>query len=676
MIGSERGQAVLFQTAEAVDADISRHKPRRAPRGVGPIAVAAILGAFWMGAAAAFLWGYFGPGALAQLDIHLLVLAAFATLMPPLLLIAGAWALSRGQAMAAAVDVLAEATDRLFTADETSARAAARLGRTVRRELDGLNTGLDGAFTRLRALEGVLESQISALDEAGARADVRAEAAASRLANERERLDALAGTLGDAAARASELVAGRTAQLKSNIESAEGALKAAGLSLETQVMNFRSAADAAAEAPHTVAVELDRQAKHIESVADAAMARAEFVLGRHERHRAAMADLLHRLKDDGATLENALAAQRTALEGALAAVGAQAETFETLFTDADRRLDVMMANGAARTQQLTAGFVREADRLKEFSDNAVAALNRVVGALRDAGLGAQTLIGESTADAKANAKALVGDAMAECERLLRAAGELAVETKEIKETLTGAVEEMQRHLLALPGIAKQEAQRVRDLVRLETEEILDLSSRTLSTIHARSVARTTAARTQLGSEAPAEEPESDGLLGLARRLTQRSKRKDAADQKPWEMSTLLAAAETNEGKGREFKPEAAAALGALQAVLSDLAIDLDAMGVRQDSSEDDWRRYLAGDRATFARRLAYTIDADAVDRIAVLYRENGRFREASNVYMAEFETLLARARENDSGGLLASTILSADTGKIYLVLAYALGRLS
>lgn len=670
----ERGQPVLLQAAETVSEETERRpRPKKRAPGLGAVAYAMIVGAFWVGAAAAFLWGYFGPEGLAKLAPPLWVLTGFATFMPPLLFIAGAWTLARGLAMASAAEELSAASERLFTADETSARTAARLGRVVRRELDALNAGLDGAFTRLRALETVLEDQISALDEAGARADVRAEAAASRLGNERERLDALAGSLSDAAARASELVAGRSAQLKSNMELAENTLRTAGHNLESQIATFRTAADAAAEAPHAVAVELDRQSKRIEQVSDAAMARSEFILGRQERHRAAMMELLQRLRDDGMTFETGLAEQRSAIERAVSAVSSQAQTFETLFIDADRRLEVLMANSATRTTQLAASVAREVERLKDLSEGAGTALTRVIEALRDAGVSAQTLIGETTSEAKTNAKSLVGDAMAECERLLRAAGELSAESRQIKETLTSAIAEIQNHMVMLPDVARQEAQRVRDMVRIETEEILDLSARTLSTVHARSVSRPTPRVAQQNAvEAPHEEPEGEGLMGLARRLTQRSRRKD--ENKSWDMSTLLAAAETQDSKGRDIKPEAAAALGALQALLADLAIDLDAMAA--GSGEDEWRRYLAGDRAVFARRLGQAIDAQTVDRITELYRENARFRDAANVYIGEFETLLARARQGDGGGLLASSILSADTGKIYLALAYALGRLS
>ncbi len=638
--------------------------------------VAVILAAFWMGAAGAYLWGFLGPQGLAALSLPEKAVLAFAAIVPPMLLVVAGWALVRGQQMSSAAEALADVTEKLFSADETASRTAARLGRAVRRELDALNAGLDGAFARLRALESVLENQIAALDEAGARADVRAEAVASRLTRERERIDAVAGTLSDTASRASEIVAGRAAQLKATIESAEGALKGAGQLLETQAALFRQSADAAAQAPHAAAVELDRQAKQIEAVSDTAMARAEFLLGRHEKNRAAMNELMQRLKDDTTRFENALSDQRTAMANAIDALSGQSQKFEVLTADAERNVELIMANAAARATQLTGSFGREAERMKDTSDAATASLARIVDALHDAGASAQTLIGETALEAKTNAKSLVGEAMSECERLLRTAGELAHQANEIKDTLAKAVDSVEQHLLNLPGVAQQEAGRVRELVRAETDAILDLSARTLATVHARTAARNLPAPRSAGVQQPAApEPESDGLAGLARRFTQRAKKKES-EPRPWNMSALLAAAETPDGKGRELKPGAAAALGGLQAALADMAVDLDAISADAVPGDEEWRRYLSGDRSVFARKLAGVMDEKAVDRIATLYRENVRFRDAANAYLSEFETLLARAREGDGGGLLATTVLSADTGKIYLAIAYALGRLN
>ena len=677
--GSERSQPLLLRSAETFEEAPPDERARRNPANSWPLVFAATLGAFWVGAALAYLGGYLGPAglsALSTLPVHQIVLIGIITFAPPILLLVGAWAFSHGLAMAASATALADATDRLFSADETAARTAARLGRAVRRELDALNAGLDGAFARLRALESVLENQIAALNEASARADVRAEAVAARLTQERERIDMVAASLADSSSRSSELIAGRAAQLKSMIESAEGTLKTAGQLLETQAATFRAAAQSAAEAPHTAAVELDKQAKRIESVSDAAMARAEFLLGRHERHRASMGELLQRLKEEGSSFESALGQQRSAMEQSIGALSGQARVFETMAGEAERQLESIMTAGSARATQIAASFGREAERMKETCDAACVTLGKLVTSLHDAGAGAQTLIGETTSEAKTKAKALVGEAMAECDKLLRLARDLATQTGEVREVFSQASSELQRHIIALPGIAQQEATRVRDIIRTENEEILDLSARTLATIHA----RTSGGRAQPHPEAaqPEPEPESEGLLGLARKLTHRPKKKEAppAEAKSWEMSTLLSAVDSSDSKDRALKPQAAAALGALEAALADLAIDLDAINVDGEPGEDEWRRYLAGDRAVFARRIADVIDSVAINRIAVLNRENVRFREAANTYMAEFEAMLARAREGDSGGLLASTLLSADTGKIYLAIAYALGRLS
>ncbi|MBV9990210.1 MAG: hypothetical protein JOZ72_02870 [Alphaproteobacteria bacterium] len=674
----ERNQPVLIQPAEQASASESESKPVRARDsrfGVTVMFAAGIVAALWSGAAAAYFWGY--TQGFAHLEIQQVALFVIAAFVPSALFVAAAWALARGHAMGLAANALVDATDRLFTADETASRTTAKLSRAVRRELDALNAGLDGAFNRMRALELVLENQIAALDQAGARAEVRGEAVASRLVQERERIDAVSGSLADAAARASETVAGRAAQLKASMETAESSLKTAAQTLDTQASEFRAAAAAAAEAPRQAAVELDRQAKAIESVSDASMARAEFVLGRQERHRAAMNDLLTRLKEESGAFEAALGRERASMAQAIEQLGGEAQKFETVTGQAERHLEHIMANAATRASQLTQSFTREAERLKEASDSAHTTLVKLIDTMREATASSQTLIGETAGQAKTDARNLVGEAMAECERLLRTSGELSAQAGEIRRTLAGAVEDVEKHLLSLPGVAQQEAQRVRAMVRSETEEILDLSARTLSTIHARSAPRPAFDPRAL-PEAQAE-PERAGLFGMARKLTAKPKQQQQpSPQKPragggWEMSKLLAAADS--GETRELKPSAAAAMGALEAALADLTVDLEAIAGETPPSESEWRDYLSGDRAVFARRLAGAIDGETVDRVAALYREDTRFRDAANIYMSEFEALLARAREGDGGGLLTPTILSADTGKIYLAIAYSLGRL-
>ena len=604
-----------------------------------------------------------------------------AIVLTPFFFVATAAALGRAHAMGRAAEALRLSAERLFSTDESASRTAARLGRAVRRELDALNAGLDGSFARLRALETALENQIVALDEAGARAEVRAEAIAARLTQEGQRMESLSDQLSESASRAAETVAGRSAQLKATIETAEGTLKMAAQSLDVQAAGFRAAAHAAAEAPHAAAVELDSQAKKIESVADAALARAEFVLARQEKHRTQMGELLGRLKDDSAMFQNALSQQRAGMEQAIGALGGEAKKFETVTGDAERHLELIMANAAARAAQLTTAFAGEAERLKQSSDAATMVLSALITTLRDAGNGAQTLIGESAAQAKQDARSLVGEAMGECERLLRVAGEMSAEALAIRANLSKTIEDVERHLIRLPALAQGEAQRVRQMMQTETEQLLDLSARTISTIHARIAherGRTPAAPGVL----PPEQVESDGLKGLARKLTQRPKRKDAdlrgevpKDGKQWEMRKLLAAADTEEDRPRELGPGTVAAMGALQLALADMAVDLEAIGTDAKPGNDDWKLYLAGDRAVFARKLANAIDESAIDRITALYREYERFHEAADVYLSEFEALLARARDGDGGGLLTSSILSADTGKIYLAIAYALGRL-
>ncbi|HMI97794.1 MAG TPA: hypothetical protein VK479_14870, partial [Micropepsaceae bacterium] len=132
--------------------------PRRGGRGM--LIFAGIMAAFWAGAACAYLWGYFGVQGLARLDPQLLSFVAVVTFLPPLLIVASALALARAQTLSDTARHLAAVSERLTATDENAIQSAQRLGRAVRRELDALSTGLDGAFGRMRALETVLEDRV------------------------------------------------------------------------------------------------------------------------------------------------------------------------------------------------------------------------------------------------------------------------------------------------------------------------------------------------------------------------------------------------------------------------------------------------------------------------------------------------------------------------------------
>ena len=450
---------------------------------------------------------------------------------------------------------------------------------------------------------------------------------AQRAVQLRNTIETAGGDLNIVSARAAEALAGRTAQLKAMIEAAGGELRAAGQTLDAQAEEFRQAAEKAAQAPQAAAVELDRQAKQIETAADAAVARAEFVLARQERQRVAMGELLTRLREEAGALESVLEAQRSAVERAANSLAEEARRLDDLADQGLRRIDAAMANAGARSAQMGAGFAREADRVKESADNAAMAVSRVVDSLREAGASAQALIAESTADAKRRSKDFVGEAMGQCDHLLKAAASVAEEAEKARASLTKAAEEAERHIIALPGVAAQEAERVREIMRAETEQMLDISARTLATLHSRTTARRGAEDFGQPAEQPASNTEQEGLRGLARRITGTNKKRPEEQPRPktggFELSQVLAAAEGSDTAKAGLRAGAAAALGALESALADLAIDLDIV-VEDDTTKPNlWRRYLDGDRSAFARRLAQSIGPETVDRIAALYRDNG-----------------------------------------------------
>lgn len=123
---------------------------------------------------------------------------------------------------------------------------------------------------------------------------------------------------------------------------------------------------------------------------------------------------------------------------------------------------------------------------------------------------------------------------------------------------------------------------------------------------------------------------------------------------------------SRESRDRRFLASAAEVAAGLNSMALDLHRLLDA-----EATETNWQRYLSGDRGIFTRRL---VNKSNRRRIAGAYHSDGDFRRHVDQYIGEFETVLAAAIDTDHEGLLTGIFVSADVGKLYLVLCDALDR--
>ena len=145
---------------------------------------------------------------------------------------------------------------------------------------------------------------------------------------------------------------------------------------------------------------------------------------------------------------------------------------------------------------------------------------------------------------------------------------------------------------------------------------------------------------------------------------------------------MISAADRAEARAKEFQFKEQGLrrdlfLKTARFVIEDLnstAIDL-SRALFDEVPEGDWKRYAAGDRGVFTRTLLRGRNTtSSAGRIGEKIRRNEEMRRYVTQYIDQFERLLAEARECDPEQLLHSTFLTADVGKLYLMLCGAMGR--
>jgi hypothetical protein len=100
-----------------------------------------------------------------------------------------------------------------------------------------------------------------------------------------------------------------------------------------------------------------------------------------------------------------------------------------------------------------------------------------------------------------------------------------------------------------------------------------------------------------------------------------------------------------------------------------------ANAVDEDVAAEVWMRYNKGDRNILSRNIYNREGQTTFDQVKRRYENDTTFRHIVDRYLADFERMLQDASKADPKGRTVQSHLVSETGRIYLVLGHASGRL-
>ncbi len=628
---------------------------------------AAVLSAFWIGAAFSFAFGFLGVEGVLALPWPWLAGLIVAVAFPVVFAWMVATLARRSEALQLAVEDVTAIAARLTLPEEAAAREVARVGRAVRRELDAMNAGLETALGRVRALESSIADRLAAAQETARSLQDGGDAIRGALREERDRLAEFAAALDAEAQRIGEGVRAR-AQALSQIATATAreALAAQG-QLDERLSDMRAALERSGRAAGEMLDAARREGAGLAAAADALEQRFAQALQRQDRQRAALGDAASTLNADLAAIEEALARRAEALSGLAAAIAEQTKRTDAATAEAAKRAESVAGSLGARAEAIATALLSETGKL---SDAAAAAEDGMRRAVRGAGEAAEALRAAfelaqaDSSKAADHARHAAGALKVEADGVIEA---VAAKAAEAQDALSAALGRWRTEIETLTAQAAEQAEKLRPPAPPEPPAAPDKSE--TATADASPTPADPSAEPQ-GAKSP--------WFGFGRRLSTFARREPASPAN-WRLSAALAAADQGAAPvpspARPREPvdlhrEALHVVEKLQA----LAIDMDrALG--DDAPPDLWRRYLAGERGVYARRLSTLIGREGADKIPRRYAEDADFRLHADRYMAEFEGLLDEASARDRDQILVETFLTSQVGKLYLLLAAATGRL-
>ena len=681
--------------------------------------LAFVAAALTLGVWAAYVNGLYGLANLATLTQNQLALVIMALLVPLLLITLTAWTIWRGQEMHLMAEALARTAVRLTDPADAASGEVAQIAAAVEQEINRMKAALAQAVDETTRLREMVNDNLETIEQGGTRAEMRAARMEELLNSHHDSMTELGRMIGQESDMISRGLRGQVEAVRGLIGQAEKTLNDAGSRVVAETETLARVSEAARAGADSTASTLDRQASRLEVVANNALTKADDLTTRYETQRQILADAANSLTSEADRLEALFEAHRDHMAEAGAVVTARtkeisdaAETLAaqvtTTFDSAAERArtihaeisgevtaaiaEVTDASGtisrstgaATRAIGATIDELREAarainDDLNRATTEAISAttddLRIATNAMTSEVTRATSALAENVAVRAHEMRDLLQQTLAEndvaAERFNAAMIRLGGTAREAGNSLDHAAADLEARMALLPEEAASGAAALTQVLQEQVTALAAIAD--IVVRHARVLDRS--------SPQPIAPP-SPALASTLAPPPAPIRGNDGQSSRGWGIPDLLAAAGRHAEAGAPPAPQPAMSDSefhrtSLQVIetLQALAVDLD-RALEESPSPELWQRYQAGERNVFARRLYNMAGRQLYDRIAVKYRGEEEFHENVDRFVSLFEKLLEGASARDRDNILVETYLTSDTGKVYLMLGQANGRLS
>jgi hypothetical protein len=383
-------------------------------------------------------------------------------------------------------------------------------------------------------------------------------------------------------------------------------------------------------------------------------------------------------------MDKSIEERRGDLEELISTMESKTQAMETILKSFSNLVEDSLEQAEAKARQAGAVLAENASTTAQAIAEQFELIRATTGKERDRTSSAMRAAYEQ---AVSEVTSLFGSAV---ERFTEVTQDMRGMARAIQQELETTRVELKRGLMEIPKETSESTATMRRVVAEQIQALNDLSEivtragRSLDIVEpARqnaagrgenaAVASGGASVRQAGGETARSRPEpSKPAQAAVRPALPSATLPTASERRGGWLSDLLARASRDESEGaEESAPENALPT---PSSLDTLSSDISKL-VEHDAADELWDRYRKGERNIFSRRL-YTLQGQQTfEEIRRRYRRDAEFRATVDRYVQEFERLIADVDREDRSGSMAKTYLTAESGKVYTILAHAAGKI-